>query len=106
MSKVKKVLCFVLALAMVFALAVPALAANGGDEGIEPYGLKVQCPRCGASATSERIVTTQQLSVSSCPNYGHPHVHTMTTTYYAYDCSGCGYWESSKSYSTTCPYAQ
>lgn len=104
MSKAKNVLCLVLALVMVFALAVPAFAAGGDDEGIEPYGQWVKCPRCGADAAYSKYTTTEQVSVSTCPNFGHTHAHRVITTTYAYDCTGCGYWEK-HDYSTVCPYA-
>ena len=92
-----------LALAMVFALAIPAFAADDGDGDIVPYGQVVPCPRCQGSATAEHISKKETLSVSSCTKFGYPHTHTMTTTYTAYNCSSCGYWETAKNYTTTCP---
>lgn len=48
MSKVKSVLCLVLALAMVFALSVPAFAQ---DDEIEPQNVG-SCARCGGTSFS------------------------------------------------------
>lgn len=103
--KVKSVLCMLLALTLVFALAIPAFAADGGDEGIEPYGQVISCPRCNGSATVEHFDTTTLVTVPNCQNHPANHAHYLRTVYDAYNCNRCGYWESTKRYTTTCPYA-
>lgn len=89
MSKVKKVLCFVLALAMVFALAVPAFAADGGDEGIEPQGVWVICPNCGNSTA--QYDHTDYTPIPTGKTRSH-NGHTDRQYYYRdwFSCSVCG----------------
>ena len=98
MSKIKKALCFVLALAMVFAVAVPAFAADGGDEGIEPYVSYSPCPNCGVlSATSTRtyLYTTD---VQHGSHRDVVKVYRVITS-----CVSCGYYDSRLSNVTDCP---
>lgn len=97
--KVKKLFALVLAVAMVFALAIPAFADEAGT-----YGSIVQCPRCGGQATVETRTRTERVSVSYCSKYNFPHAHTVTTKYSAYSCQGCGYWEDVINTTSTCLY--
>lgn len=103
MSKVKKVLCFVLALAMVFALAVPAFAEGTGDGGVSTCGVGVMCPKCGNGARSieHDLIGTRNVWHSG---YGHNDVQT-----YYYDrvnCDSCGSTQINiRVISTYCPNA-
>lgn len=99
MSKVKNVLCFVLALAMVFALAVPAFAANSGEEGIEPQGIQIPCPNCGYGPAEFICSRTETISTKQHGTHRDSYMHF----YDEYSCPDCGLVKMNHRYAWYCP---
>lgn len=81
----KKVFCIVLALAMVFALSVPAFASTNAS---------LTCPSCGhvgghTVVNGTVIKTHSYISVGGCLNYSANHQHTQLGKYRRYRCPSC-----------------
>lgn len=96
MSKVKNVLCLVLALAIVFALAVPAFAEGGGDVATESVQPRAYICHCGALLEPTGIITgptrENPQTVNSCSKKSGSHTHYTLVTRRRYVCSdsSCG----------------
>lgn len=80
-------------LALMLAVSVITISAYAeGDEGIEPYGPVVSCPRCGNGA-AELLSSWKETTltpVSGCNSLVTPHNHDITREYNKYDCRSCG----------------
>lgn len=80
-------------MALMLAFSVISISAYAvDDEGIEPYGQVVACPRCGNGAAQllsswKETVSTR---VSGCNSLVTPHNHDITREYTKYDCESCG----------------
>lgn len=89
--KTKRIVALLLALML--AVSVITISAYAeGDEGIEPYGPVVSCPRCGNGA-AELLSTwyeTTEETVSGCSGLYTPHKHRITREKSKYDCRSCG----------------
>lgn len=90
--KLKRLLTVCLAMAMIFALAVPAFAADSGADA-EPNG-GTYCPYCGyeyhtSSNPYVLDIPTASVSVGACSHWSASHTHTYYTRYYsACHCTG------------------
>lgn len=97
----------VLVIAMT-VLVLPASAATPQEE-VEPYAAVGPCKNCGGiNYNSLGLVTkTSTTTVSTCNNHHGTHQHTITTTYYRYICTDCGFEKQlNKTVTTTCPYSE
>lgn len=93
MRKMKNILCMVLALAMVFALAIPAFAAADGAEngGVQPLAYTCTCG--GLLAFSKTVSTTYEggtMQQNGCSNLSYAHYHYTRVVVNAYVCNSCG----------------
>lgn len=100
MSKVKKILCFVLALAMVFALAIPAFAEGIGDGEASAYTVWVHCPNCGGS-TARFDYTESKWTGATRNHNGHTDMQKHSVDWYI--CSVCGRYSMNDRYVWVCP---
>lgn len=91
--KVKKLFALVLAVAMIFALAIPAFA----DEA-QPQGDAISCSNCGAPAYASYRYEDTVIQVQGCSRNSKTHYHTFRNTYKDNKCSKCGW-----SYHSTYP---
>lgn len=93
MSKVKNVLCLVLALAMVFALAVPAFAeesSNATDGSVQPRAYVCYCGATLAPTGTTWTALENPKTVNSCSNKSGTHTHYTLVTRRRYVCNSCG----------------
>lgn len=102
MKKVKSVLCLMLAFAMVFALAVPALAAETDDDCCDAgtYGVWVMCAKCGNS-TARFDYTESVWTGNTRSHNGHTDMQKYSVDWYT--CSVCGAYSMNKRYVWVCP---
>jgi hypothetical protein len=91
--KAKRLVALLMALVLMLGiLAVPALAANAPDEGIDPQSQVIKCPRCGGSATTTlKYVPEEEIyGYRECPYNPDPHTHPGTSIYQTASCK-CGW---------------
>ncbi|MCI9553558.1 MAG: hypothetical protein HFE94_08505 [Acutalibacter sp.] len=106
MKNVKKLLCLMLALAMVFSLAVPAFAAEEVFEEEEGYA----CPQCQYALKNGDFLlktTTRIVTAGTCRFYSKQHNHTIPVYQNRDYCSKCGYYNAlyTRNGIDECPYA-
>ena len=109
MKKVKKLLCLVLALAMVFSLAVPAFAAEETVEE-EEEAYSYACPQCHYALKNGNFLirtTTRIVTAGNCRNYAGQHNHTIPVYQNRDYCTKCGYYNGLSTFNgyDECPYA-
>lgn len=90
--KAKRLVSLLMAMALVVGIfAVPAMAANATDDGIEPYGLVISCPRCGKTCNvRERAIKTNKYIMVTCGSGGQKK-HYLYNLQKCEDCPSCGY---------------
>lgn len=90
--KTKRIVALLLALML--AVSVITISAYAeGDDGIEPYGQVIQCPKCGyggAVLDYTETIDHPYEPVSGCNNIHHSHTHHIIWTVDHYSCKNCG----------------
>lgn len=96
MKRTRRILCVILALALMFALAIPAFA-------VEPrYAVCSECGQMRFEYGPNEYIYSER--VNSCSNYSGIHNHELHKEVITYSC-GCGTTEKVTDLWYRCPYA-